>query len=178
LPGGLAAGITGAVGVAILGVGLLLDVFVLKPARTHTPRMAIAVLVYFSGWLTTLEAFGARKWWTSMFPGPGMLLLVRLAGLGLLVFLLFGVGGLVLNRVSPVGQVAHDRVGMGHPDSSQVKATWPAIRWSAIVALFALSIPAGTWVSTYVTGALAAPGTVVANTVISAAVRGVGGGGR
>jgi hypothetical protein len=137
--------------------------------------MAVAVLVYFSGWLTTLEAFGARAWWTTMFPSPGMLLLVRLAGLGLLGFLTLAVVGLALTKVTPVGEAAHKKV-MGKKESEKVKATGSAIGWSAVVALFALSMPANSWVATNLTGTLAAPGTIVANTVISAAVRGVGGG--
>ena len=176
LPGGLAAGVTGAVGIAVLAVGLLLDIFVLHGRdRANRWRMAAAVLVYFSGWLTMLEAFGARRWWATMFPDPGMLLLVRLAGLGLLGFLTAAVFGLALTKITPVGEVAHKKI-MGKKEGEKVKATGSAIGWAAVVALFALSMPANSWVATNFTGVLAAPGTIVANTVISAAVRGVGGG--
>lgn len=174
LPGGLAAGITGAVGIAILAVGLLLDVFVLR--KLNAIRMGLATLVYFSGWLTTLEAFGARKWWTTMFPDPALLLLARLAGIGLLIFLTFGVTGLILNRVSPVGEIAYGKV-VGTGDATKVKATGSAVGWAAVTAVFALSIPTGTWAASF-TDALASPGTALANSMISAAVSGVGGGRR
>lgn len=174
LPAGLAEGLTGAVGIAILVVGAVIDVLAVKGEGLNQRRLALVILVYFSGWLTVLEACHARGWWTDMITNPGIMFLVRLAGLGLLAFLTLAVVGLVLKK-APV-QVADEarKKVTEHKDANKAKLTPPALTWAAAVALFSLAIPAGTGASNYAMYVLNAPGTLVSATVIRGAAHLVG----
>ena len=189
LPGGLAEGLTGAVGVAILAAGAAVDVLALKgkggggdkdgksggggTGRANRVRMAVAVLVYFSGWLTVLEACHAREWWTGMVTDPGIMFLVRLVALGLLVFLTAGVVGLVVVKV-PVQVADQATKKLEHADANKARITPTAVTWAAVTALASLAIPAGTMASSYAINVLNAPGTLVSATLIRGAAHLVG----
>jgi hypothetical protein len=174
LPAGLAEGLTGAVGIAILVVGGVIDVLAVRGEGLNQRRLALVVLIYFSGWLTVLDACHARGWWTGMVTDPGIMFLVRLAGLGLLAFLTMAVVGLVLKK-APV-QVADDagKKVAEHKDANKAKVTPTAMTWAAVTALFALAIPAGTGASNYAMYVLNAPGTFVSAILIRGAAHLVG----
>lgn len=135
LPGAALVGITWAAGAAVLAVGGLLDILAFK--RSAGLRMAVVTLVYFSGWLTSLTALGARGWWDFYVTDPNWRLGFQLASLFVQGFVILAIVGLAAGKWIKAGPVAHDKVGLTHSDATKPKLTGSVVGWTFAAALLA-----------------------------------------
>jgi hypothetical protein len=172
LPGAALVGITWAAGAAVLAAGGLLDVLAFK--RSAGWRMSGVTFLYFSGWLTSLTALGARGWWDFYVTDANWRLGFQLASLFVQGFVIFAIAGLALGKWIKAGPVAHDKVGLTHSDATKPKLTGSVVGWTFAAALLALACPPDAWASTHVTKVLSSPGDAIGATAVHAAIIAVG----